>query len=178
MLVAPVRRSAIVVGKCLGGATVATFQGIVVLALAGAVGVPYSPPLILLLIVELLILSFTLTALGVMLAARMRNIQTFFALTQVFLMPMFFLSGSLYPLSNLPAWLHVLTRLDPITYAVDPMRRAVFAHLSIPGFVRDRLNPGVTWGGWHVPTAVELGIVVLIGLAMLGVGIAQFHRTE
>jgi ABC-2 type transport system permease protein len=178
MLVAPVRRSAIVVGKCLGGATVATFQGIVVLALAGAVGVPYSPSLMLILIVELLVLSFTLTALGVMLAARMKNIQTFFALTQVFLMPMFFLSGSLYPLSNLPSWLHVLTRIDPITYAVDPMRRAVFAHLDVPAFVQQRLDPGVTWGTWRVPVVLELGIVVLIGLAMLGVAVWEFHRTE
>jgi ABC-2 type transport system permease protein len=178
MLVAPVRRGAIVIGKCLGGATVATFQGIIVLALAGAVGVPYSPSLMLVLVIELLLLSFTLTALGVMLAARMRNIQTFFAMTQVFLLPMFFLSGSLYPLSNLPSWLHVLTRIDPITYAVDPMRRAVFAHLNIPAFVQGRLNPGVTWGSWRVPTMLELGIVLLIGLAMLAVGIAQFHRTE
>jgi ABC-2 type transport system permease protein len=178
MLVAPVRRSAIVIGKCLGGATVATFQGIIVLALAGAVGAPYSPSLMVVLVVELLVLSFTLTALGVMLAARMRNIQTFFALTQVFLLPMFFLSGSLYPLSNLPSWLHVLTRIDPITYAVDPMRRAVFAHLSLPAFVRGRLNPGVTWGGWHVPAVIELAIVLLIGLAMLGVGVLEFRRTE
>jgi ABC-2 type transport system permease protein len=178
MLVAPVSRSAIVVGKCLGGATVATFQGMVVLALAGTVGVPYSPSLLAILVIELLLLSFTLTALGVMLAARMRNIQTFFALTQVFLMPMFFLSGALYPLSNLPAWLHVLTRVDPITYAVDPMRRAVFTHLDIPVFVQERLNPGVTWGGWHVPVAIELAIVVLIGMAMLGVGILEFRRAE
>ena len=178
MLVAPVRRSAIVIGKCLGGATVATFQGVIVLALAGAVGVPYSPSLMVVLVIELLLLSFTLTALGVMLAARMKNIQTFFALTQVFLMPMFFLSGSLYPLSNLPSWLHVLTRIDPITYAVDPMRRAVFAHLNIPAFLQERLNPGVTWGSWRVPAGLELGIVVLIGLAMLAVAIAQFHRTE
>jgi ABC-2 type transport system permease protein len=91
---------------------------------------------------------------------------------------MFFLSGSLYPLSNLPTWLHVLTRIDPITYAVDPMRRAVFAHLNIPAFVLQRLNPGATWGSWRVPTIVELGIVLLIGLAMLAVGIAQFHRAE
>jgi ABC-2 type transport system permease protein len=178
MLVAPVRRSAIVIGKCLGGATVATFQGVIVLALAGAVGVPYSPSLMVVLVIELLLLSFTLTALGVMLAARMKNIQTFFALTQVFLMPMFFLSGSLYPLSNLPSWLHVLTRIDPITYAVDPMRRAVFAHLNIPAFLQERLNPGVTWGSWRVPAALELGIVVIIGLAMLTVAIAQFRRAE
>jgi ABC-2 type transport system permease protein len=178
MLVAPVSRSAIVVGKCLGGATVATFQGIVILALAGAVGVPYSPPLLLTLVLELLLLSFSLTALGVMVAARMKNIQSFFAMIQVVLMPMFFLSGALYPLSNLPTWLGVLTRIDPITYAVDPMRRAVFAHLSIPAAVHNTLDPGVRWGSWRVPTLVELAIVVLIGLAMLGIGIVQFRRTE
>jgi ABC-2 type transport system permease protein len=70
MLVAPVSRSAIVIGKCLGGATVSTFQGIVILALAGLAHVPYDPILILTVIGELLLLSFTLTAFGVMMAAR------------------------------------------------------------------------------------------------------------
>ncbi len=178
MLVAPVRRSAIVLGKVLGGATVATFQAMVVLSLAGAVGVPYSPALLLTLVIELLILSFTLTALGVMIAARMKNIQTFFAMTQLFLLPMLFLSGALYPLSNLPTWLKTLTRIDPITYIVDPMRRAVFEHLDIPSFVNQRLNPGVTWGAWRVPTVLELAIVIAIGLAMLAVGVGQFSRTD
>ncbi len=178
MLVAPVHRSAIVVGKVVGGATVATLQGLIVLALAGFVGVPYHPVLMVTLVFELLLLSFTLTALGVMVAARMKNIQTFFALTQVFLLPMFFLSGALYPLSNLPTWLHVLTRIDPLTYVVDPMRRAVFSHLTLSSFARTSLSPGVTWGSWHVPTLLELALVALVGLALLGIGILQFRRTE
>jgi ABC-2 type transport system permease protein len=178
MLVAPVSRAAIVVGKCLGGATVATIQGAVMLTLLGAVGIPYSPLLVLTLLVELLILSFTLTALGVVIAARMKNIQTFFALTQVFLMPMFFLSGALYPLRGLPAWLHVLTRLDPMTYAVDPMRHAVFSHIVVPAAARRILEPGVTWGSWHVPVPVELAIVVAIGLLLLIGAIVEFRRTE
>jgi ABC-2 type transport system permease protein len=178
MLVAPVSRSAIVIGKCLGGATVATFQGVVILCLAGAVGVPYTPPLLLTLVGELLLLSFTLTSLGVMAAARIRQIQSFMALTQAFLLPMFFLSGALYPLGNLPAWLHVLTRIDPMTYAVDPMRRAVFAHLHLPVAVSTALSPGVTWGSWTVPPPVELLLVAAIGAAMLGVAILEFRRAE
>ena len=178
MLVAPVRRSAIVIGKCLGGASVATFQGVVILCLAGAVGVPYTPPLLLTLVAELLLLSFTLTSLGVMAAARIRQIQSFMALSQAFLLPMFFLSGALYPLGNLPVWLHVLTRIDPMTYAVDPMRRAVFAHLELPATVRAALSPGVTWGSWTVPALLELAIVLAVGVAMLGVAIAEFRRTE
>jgi ABC-2 type transport system permease protein len=127
---------------------------------------------------ELLLLSFTLTALGVMLAARIQQIQSFFALTQLFLLPMFFLSGALDPLTNLPTWLHILTRLNPMTYAVDPMRRAVFAHLDVAPRVLTSLSPGVTWGGWRVPTVLELAIVVAIGLVMRSIAIAQFRRTE
>jgi ABC-2 type transport system permease protein len=177
MLVAPISRGSIVTGKCLGGATVATFQGLLILALAGAVGVPYNPLLMLTLVVELLILSFTLTALGVLLAARIKQIQSFFALTQLFLLPMFFLSGGLYPLHNLPPWLHLLTRLDPMTYAVDPMRRAVFAHLTL-GPIAASLNPGVTWGSWIVPIPLELLIVLTLGVVMLWIAIIQFRRTE
>ena len=85
-------------------------------------GGPCNPVLIITLIGELLLLSFTLTAFGVMMAARIKQFQAFMALTQMLVMPLFFLSGALYPLNGLPAWLTVLTRIDPLTYIVDPMR--------------------------------------------------------
>jgi ABC-2 type transport system permease protein len=178
MLVAPVRRWAIVVGKCLGGATVSTFQGIIFLALAGTAHVPYDPVLLLILVGELLLLSFTLTAFGVMMAARIKQIQAFMALTQLFVLPLFFLSGALYPLNGLPAWLTVLTRLDPLTYIVYPMRHAVFTHLSVSPRALEALSPGVTWGGWLVPVGLSLAIVAAMGLAMLGIAIAEFRKTE
>jgi ABC-2 type transport system permease protein len=178
MLVAPVSRAALVIGKCLGGATVATLQGIVILILAGLAHVPYSPVLIVTLIGELLLLSFTLTAFGVMMAARIKQIQAFMALTQMLVMPLFFLSGALYPLTGLPTWLGVLTRFDPLTYIVDPMRRAVFSHLSISPRATQALAPGVTWAGWPVPEWLSLGLVAVMGLGMLAVAIVQFRKTE
>ncbi|MBV9096037.1 MAG: ABC transporter permease [Streptosporangiaceae bacterium] len=178
MLVAPVRRWAIVVGKCLGGATVATFQGIIFLALAGVAHVPYSPALLLTLVGELLLLSFTLTAFGVMLAARVKQIQAFMALTQMLVLPMFFLSGALYPLAGLPAWLTVLTRIDPLTYVVYPMRHAVFSHLSVSPATLNALSPGLTWFGWPVPIGLCLALVAAMGVALLAVAIAEFQRTE
>ena len=178
MLVAPVRRWAIVIGKCLGGATVATFQGLIFLALAGVAHVPYDPLLLLTLVGELLLLSFTLTAFGVMMAARIKQIQAFMALTQLFVLPLFFLSGALYPLNGLPAWLTVLTRIDPLTYIVAPMRHAVFAHLPINPLALNALSPGVTWGGWLVPVGLSLAMVAAMGLAMLGIAIAEFRKTE
>ena len=178
MLVAPVSRSAIVIGKCLGGATVSTFQGILILALAGLAHVPYDPVLFLILIGELLLLSFTLTAFGVMMAARITQIQAFMALTQMLVMPLFFLSGALYPLNGLPGWLTVLTRLNPLTYIVAPMRHAVFSHLNIPPEMVNALSPGLTWFGWPVPVGVSLGIVAVMGATLLGIAIAEFQRTE
>jgi ABC-2 type transport system permease protein len=178
MLVAPVSRAAIVIGKCLGGATIATFQGIVMLALAGLAGVPYHPALMLTLVGELLLLSFTLTAFGVMMAARITQFQAFMALTQMLVMPLFFLSGALYPLRGLPGWLSVLTRIDPLTYVVGPMRHAVFSHLSLPPFAVEALSPSVTWLGWTVPVVLSLGIVAVMGLVMMGVAIVTFSRTE
>ena len=178
MLVAPVRRWAIVLGKCLGGATVATFQGIIFLALAGVAHVPYSPLLLLTLVGELLLLSFTLTAFGVMMAARIKQIQAFMAVTQILVLPLFFLSGALYPLNGLPSWLTVLTRIDPLTYIVDPMRHAVFDHLTVNPLAMQALSPGVTWDGWLVPLGLSLAMVAAIGLLCLAIAIAEFRKTE
>ncbi|HXL94080.1 MAG TPA: ABC transporter permease [Streptosporangiaceae bacterium] len=178
MLVAPVHRWAIVVGKCLGGATVATFQGIVFLALAGVANVPYNPLLMLTLVGELLLLSFTLTAFGVMMAARIKQIQAFMALTQMLLMPMFFLSGALYPLSGLPTWLTVLTRIDPLTYIVSPIRHAVLSHLNLSPLAMRTVSPAITWDGWAVPLGLSIGMVAVMGAVLLGVAIAEFRKTE
>jgi daunorubicin resistance ABC transporter membrane protein len=182
ILVAPVSRASIVIGKCLGGATIATFQGVIFLALAGFAHVPYNPVLILSLIGMLLLLSFTLTAFGVMMAARIKQFQAFMALTQMLVFPLFFLSGALYPLNGLPAWLTVLTRIDPLTYVVGPMRHTVFSHLNLAPFIRNAINtrlaPGITWNGWPVPLWLSLGIVAVMGLAMMTVAIAEFSKTE
>jgi ABC-2 type transport system permease protein len=178
MLVAPVQRWAIVVGKCLGGATVATFQGVIFLALAGVAHVPYNPVLLLTLVGELLLLSFTLTVFGVMMAARIKQIQAFMALTQMVVLPLFFLSGALYPLNGLPAWLTVLTRIDPLTYIVYPMRHTVFIHLPVSPQAIQALSPGITWFGWVVPVGLSLAMVTAMGAAMLAIAIAEFRKTE
>jgi ABC-2 type transport system permease protein len=176
MLVAPVRRGSIVLGKCLGGATVAGLQGLIVIAMAGLVHVPYAPVMLLEVFALQVLLAFAITAFGVMAAARITQMQSFMALTQMLVMPMFFLSGALFPVANLPAWLAFLNRIDPLTYAVDPMRRAVFAHLDISAAARTALDPGVTWFGWHVPGLIEAGVVALLGGVMLAIAIWEFSR--
>jgi ABC-2 type transport system permease protein len=178
MMVAPVRRSSIVIGKCLGGATVASFQGVIVICLAGLVHVPYAPLLLLGIFALQLLLAFAITAFGVMIAVRIKQMQSFMGVMQMIVMPMFFISGALFPVSGLPGWLAVLNRLDPLTYAVDPMRRLVFNHLTISPAARRALDPGVTWWGWHVPGLLEAGVIAVLGLVMLGIAIWEFSATE
>jgi ABC-2 type transport system permease protein len=178
MLVAPVGRASIVFGKTLGGALVAVTQGIVILALAGLAGVPYDPVMIITLVGEMFVAAFTITAFGVVLAARIRKMQSFFGIMQMAIMPMLFLSGALFPIANLPTWLGVLTRINPLTYAVDPLRNTVFAHIDASPALLHQFNPGITWWGWRVPVALELLLVVIMGVLLLTAAVAQFRRTD
>jgi ABC-2 type transport system permease protein len=178
MMVAPVRRSSIVIGKCLGGASVACIQGVIVICLAGLVHVPYAPLLILGIFGLQLLLAFTITAFGVMIAIRIKQMQSFMGVMQMIVMPMFFISGALFPASGLPGWLTVLNRIDPLTYAVDPMRRLVFSHLHVSPAAKAALDPGVTWWGWRVPGLLEAAVILILGLIMLGIAIVEFSATE
>jgi len=178
MMVAPVRRSSIVIGKCFGGATVAALQGVIVLAIAGLVHVPYNFELILGVLGLQLLLAFTITAFGLAVAIRIKQMQSFMGVMQMIVMPLYFISGALFPANGLPGWLTVLNRIDPLAYAVDPMRRLVFSKLNISPIARRALDPGLTWWGWHVPALLEAGVVLALGLALLGVAIWEFSTTE
>jgi ABC-2 type transport system permease protein len=178
MLVAPVSRASIVIGKCFGGATVACLQGIIMILLGPLVGVPYSVTLILGIFGLQLLLAFTITAFGVMIAVRIKQMQAFFGVMQMIVMPMFFISGALFPTRGLPGWLEVLNRIDPLTYAVYPMRRLVFSHLHISPIARHILDAPVTWWGFRVPPLLAAAVVLGLGLLMVGVAIWEFSTTE
>ena len=178
MMVAPVSRTSILLGKALGGTTVAASQGIVMLVLAGLVDVPYDPLMLAGLIVLLLITAFTVTAFGLMVATRIKNIRTFTSIMQLFVFPLIFLSGSLFPVANLPTWLELLNRVNPLTYVVDPMRRLVFDHLDVTDAARASLAPGVNWFDWTLPVWFEVALVLLLGLVLMAIAVRQFLRAE
>jgi ABC-2 type transport system permease protein len=178
MLVAPVSTTAIITGKCVGGATVSTVQSVVLLALAGLVGVPYDPLMMLELVGLLFLCSFMIVAFGLVLAARVKQVQSAFPLVQMIITPMIFLSGALFPLSSLPGWLTVLTHVNPMTYAVEPMRAVVFDHLNADAATRARFDPGIMWGAWHVPLWAQVVIVTGGGIVLLFAAVARFARTE
>ena len=178
MLVAPVSTTAILTGKCLGGATVATLQSLIILALAPLVGVPYNLVMMVKLVGLLFLMAFMICALGLFLSARVKQVQSAMPLVQLTITPLMFLSGSLFPLSNLPGWLHVATTLNPMTYAVEPIRSTVFDHLDLSPAAQATFDPGITWGTWQVPVPLQVAIVAATCLVLLGLAVARFARTE
>lgn len=178
MLVAPVSRAALVLGKTCGGATVATGQGTIMLALAPLIGVSLTPLVVTEVIGIELLMAFTLTGFGVFVASRIQRMESFQVVMQVVLFPMLFLSGAMYPLNGLPGWLAVLTRLNPLTYAVQPLRQAVFAAQRMPEAARMRFPTGVTLWGRSLPVVVQIAVVLAFAVAFAVAGTRGLARTE
>jgi ABC-2 type transport system permease protein len=176
VLVAPIDRYAVAIGKALGGTTQAMIQGLILLILAPFVGVTLTVPTVLAMIPLAAVLAFGLSAFGVALASTMKSLQGFQVVMNFLMMPMFFLSGALFPLNNLPGWMTVLTRLDPAAYGIDPLRRVVLSASGLPGPVIDRL--GLTINGNVLPIALEAGIMLAFGAVMLGIAVISFQRRD
>jgi ABC-2 type transport system permease protein len=126
VLVAPVSRSAIVLGKVLGGTTLATIQGLIFLLFAPLVGVHMDVGSFLLVVVAVFLISFALTALGFAIAWPMDSTQAFHAIINLFLIPLWLLSGALFPLSGASGWLRVIMRVNPLTYGVEALRDLLY----------------------------------------------------
>jgi ABC-2 type transport system permease protein len=126
VLAAPVSRSSIVLGKVLGGATLAAIQGIVFLLFTPLIGVHPGLQAIAISVITILMISFELTALGFAIAWPMDSPQAFHAIVNLILLPLWMLSGALFPASGASGWLRTLMRLNPLTYGVDALRIALF----------------------------------------------------
>jgi ABC-2 type transport system permease protein len=126
VMVAPVPRAAIVLGKVLGGTTLSAVQGLIFLAFAPFVGVHMGPIDFLLVVLVVFLVAFALTSLGFAIAWPMDSTQAFHAIINLFLIPLWLLSGSLFPLSGASGWLKLLMRINPLTYGVEALRGLLY----------------------------------------------------
>jgi ABC-2 type transport system permease protein len=155
VLVAPVPRTAIVLGKVLGGTTLAAVQGMVFLVFAPFAGVHIEPLQLLLVAVVVFLVSFSLTALGFAIAWPMDSSQAFHAIVNLFLIPLWLVSGALFPLSGASGWIRIIMRLNPLTYGVEALRGLFY--------------PGVETSFALSSSIATLGLfsLVMFGLALL-----------
>ena len=125
VMVAPVSRGTVFVGKTLGGMTNSLIQALILLAIGAAIGIPFTPLSVMQAGAVILLLSFGLTSLGLALGSYMYSLEGFQMIVSFVVFPLFFLSGALFPLDNLPSWLYVLTAVDPATYGVSALRASM-----------------------------------------------------
>jgi len=178
MLVAPVSRTSLVLGKTVGGATVAAAQGTIMLVLAPLVGIRLTVVLVVEMIALELLMAVAMTTFGVFVASRIQKMESFQVVMQMLLMPMLFLSGALFPLNGLPGWLTVITRLNPLTYAVAPFRQVVFSAQNMSVAARARFPTNVTLFGHSLPLAVELAVVTAFAVVFFVLAFRGLSRTE
>lgn len=159
-LVAPVSRFSIVLGRTLGGATIALFQGVLVFIISLVIGFsPASFAHVPLAIFVMILMATLFTSLGTAIATRMRDMQAFPIIMNFIMMPLFFLSGSLFPLQGLPKGLSFFVKLNPVSYAMDALRGAL-------------LNT------YHFSLATDLIVLTIFTLVALGVAITLFRKIE
>ncbi len=162
VLVAPVQRSAIVLGKVLGGTTLAWLQGMLFLVFAPAIGIRMGAGQIALAALTIFLVSFSLTALGFAIAWRMDSTQGFHAVVNLFLIPLWLLSGALFPLSGASRWIALIMRANPLTYGVDALRESLF--------------PATAAGISVLPLAQGLAILAIFSVVLFAMGFFAASR--
>jgi len=168
VLVAPISRASVAMGKTLGAATIALIQGILILLFAPLIGVSLSVWTVLALLPLMFLLAVSLGALGVLLATRIRSMEAFQATMQMLLFPMVFLSGAFFPLQGLPAWIDILVKINPATYGIAPIRQVVLGGAPNSSYSINLL--GHTLSLWNDITILAVFGAVAILLAIWSFG--------
>ncbi len=159
VLVAPLSRTTIFAGKMVGGTIDALLQGCAMLVLGLVLGINYTILRVLFSFVFMFILASALVSLGLIIGSNMESVEGFQLIISFLVFPMFFFSGALFPLKNLPPYLMILTMLDPVTYAVDGLR-------------------GILLGSSQLPIALNLGVLAAFAVVMVGIGTWTFKRLK
>jgi ABC-2 type transport system permease protein len=166
ILVAPISRTSIVIGKIFGAVTVASTQALLLLVLAPFIGIHLNILIIFKLFLFMLLLAFAISGLGLLIASLMKTTESFGVIMQVLIFPMFFLSGAFFPLTNVPLWMTVLSRFNPLTYGVDGMRHIILN--GIPIELAQKL--------FLYPVQINILILLVFSAIMVSVATLAFNK--
>ncbi|HBV98616.1 MAG: ABC transporter [Peptococcaceae bacterium BICA1-7] len=166
VLVAPVPRWSVAIGKALGGSTIAMLQASILLLLAPVIGIKLGPLMILKMVGMLFLIAFSLTSLGITIASRMETMEGFQMIMNFLIMPLFFLSGAMFPMNSVPPWMATLMKLDPLTYGVDALRNIVFAGSPAREFLI------------QFSMGTDLAVVAAMSVVFITAGTLAFNKIE
>ena len=173
VLVAPISRASVAVGKTLGSATVALLQGMLILLFAPLIGVSLSVGTVLTLLPLMFLLAASLGSLGVLLATRIRSMEAFQATMQMLMFPMVFLSGAFFPLQELPAWMNALVKINPATYGIAPIRQVILGADPNSSYIYSVSLFGHALTVWN-----EVAILAVFGTVIILLAVWSFGNQE
>ncbi|MFC1931336.1 ABC transporter permease [Chloroflexota bacterium] len=171
VLVAPISRASVAIGKTLGSATVALLQGILIILFAPLVGIHLSILTLLALVPLMLLLAASLGSLGILLATRIRSMEAFQATMQMLMFPMVFLSGAFFPLQELPVWMNILVKINPATYGIAPIRQVILKTAPDSAF-------GINLFGHTMSLWDNVAVLAVFGAIMVLLAIWSFGNQE
>ncbi len=167
ILVAPISRTAIAIGKSLGAATIASSQALILLILAPFIGITIHLSFVPELVFFMVLLSFAIAGMGLLIASLMKTMESFGLLMQILIFPLFFLSGAFFPLTAVPSWMLWIAKINPLTYGVDAMRQIILSP-QIPSQV---LNKIVLF-----PIHIDLLFLLIFSIVMLFAAVLAFNK--
>ena len=180
VLVAPVPRWAVAIGKSLGGATAAMVQAVIMVLVAPLIGISLSVLLVAKLLLLAFLMSIAVTSLGVMIASRMESMASFQMVMNFLVMPLYFLSGAMFPMATVPKWMKALMMADPLTYGVDAIRNVIFSDTAIVvDAVKRPLVEVARQAGlirWTLLT--DMGAMLLAAVLLTSAGAWAFSKSQ
>lgn len=178
ILVSPISRVSIAVGKVLSASTIATFQGIMLFLLIPFLGINYSLTSLLLVVPFMFLLACALSSFGLLIASFLRSTQGFQLIVQILVMPMIFLSGALFPINNMPGWMDVVVKLNPVTYGVDVMKKIMIDVESLSPMIRDAMGLNLQLFGNTLTVAMEIAFIFTFTVILILFATLSFRRAN
>jgi ABC-2 type transport system permease protein len=178
IMVSPVPRVHIALGKTLGGATVALIQGLLMFVFVPFIGIKLNPGIVLRIIPAIFLVAFTISSIGILVASRLKSAQGFQMIVQLLVFPMLFLSGAYFPLTGMPGWMNVIVKLNPLTYAVDLFKKIILEYNQMPEVLRQAMGLNLRVGDHLVTMTNEVSFIALFGMVMIILAMWSFSTAE
>jgi ABC-2 type transport system permease protein len=178
ILVSPISRVSIAVGKMAGAATVATIQGVILFLLIPLLGLSYDFTALLQVIPFMFLFACALSGLGLLFASVIRSTQGFQMTVQILVMPMIFLSGALFPVNNMPAWMDVIVKVNPVTYGVDVMKKIMIDVDTLSPAVVEAMGLNITVFGRQVTILEEILFILSFAAVLVLLATISFRRAN
>ena len=175
VLVSPVKKVHIVIGKILGNTTVSFLQGIMLLVFLPLLNIKIDLAYIPLMLAGIFLVSFTLSSLGILVACHVSSVSGYQAIEQFMMYPMLFLSGALYPTDSLPGYMGFLIRINPVTYAVDIFKKLIFG-TSLSEQAQKEL--GLTLFGYQIELKYEFIILLVLGIILVTMATIRMNKKK